>query len=149
MRLRANRLREDLRNIFVTAWGFAHLLCQKCAITLSKNPVLGLFWRNNFVTLQNVCGLTGCCAAWPISYRQTAHACPLACGQCAWQSRRRPLPGARCTGNGRRPRFRPSRRVSAPIIKKAWPLPRLKSGYHLGGCQPALTHFCRAAMMTS
>lgn len=34
--------------------GFAHLLCQNRAITLSKAPVLGLFWRNNFVTLQNL-----------------------------------------------------------------------------------------------
>ena len=54
MRLMGIRLGEDLCNIFVTNGGFAHILCQNRAITLSKTPVLGLFWRNNFVTLQKV-----------------------------------------------------------------------------------------------
>ena len=52
MCLRAIGLREDLCNIFVTNGGFAHILCQNGAKTLSKDLGWGLFWRKNFVKLQ-------------------------------------------------------------------------------------------------
>ncbi len=49
---------EVSRNIFVTTGGFAHILWQNGAKTLSKDPILGLFWRKNFVKLHERCGLT-------------------------------------------------------------------------------------------
>lgn len=51
------QLWQNLFNIFVKNGGFAQQFCQNRAITLSKTLVLGLFWRNNFVTLQYESGL--------------------------------------------------------------------------------------------